>query len=613
MMKSYMIALGLLTLLICSTLTITVAASEPTVRLPTTQLVTMSAQYGDQSWFDMTLSFIPPGYDVTNGLYLGWCVEKDTNMTRDVDHAVRLYSSDDPHMPKLFQSDNWDKVNYVLNNKNGSRESIQRVIWHYICDDPYPTNDADAQAMIDAANAYVGVFVPSFNQTIAILAEVNDGNHQVQRTFFEYTLRLPVPLGDLVWYDSYANGIQDAGEPGIPEITVHLLNASNATVATTTTDTHGYYLFSGSDLSAGMYSIQFVLPQNYRFSPQNNGTDDTIDSDANRSTGRTPQGTFFGPTPDNMSVDAGMYMVEEQTPPDEPGTPIPQVDVNHPPTADGTAGEPYMAFVGEELRFNGSWSYDADGTIVSWHWSFGDGTTANGTTVTHVYTKEGSYTVLLKVTDNDGATDTFQTVAHIKMPNRPPLQPTLTGPLEGNRNISYIYTAVTTDPDDDDVQYMILWGDGSQNTSPLFRSGHSIQTLHQWAAWGFYTVQAYAQDPSNVTSEVAEIVVAIDVQYVGNLGYLINTDSIGQFDVFYSNMTQNQTTVQRQPTGVYLIDTNGDGKYDYQYDPSSGALREYPETLGTEYTMLLVGLGVVILLLVLLGLLVKRRRTKPKQ
>jgi hypothetical protein len=62
-----------------------------------------------------------------------------------------------------------------------------------------------------------------------------------------------------------------------------------------------------------------------------------------------------------------------------------------------------------------------------------------------------------------------------------------------------------------------------------------------------------------------------------------------------------------------LIDTNGDGKYDYQYDPSSGAFREYPETLGTEYTMLLVGLGVVIVLLVLLGLLVKRKRTKPKQ
>jgi len=610
MMKPYLIAVGLVTMLIWSTLTITVAASEPTIRLPM-QLVTMNTEYGNQSWFDMTLSNIPQGYDVTNNLYLGWCVQKDTNMTRGVNHAVRLYSSYDPAMPEHFRHDNWDKVNYLLNHKYGDRESIQRVIWYFICNDPFPTNDTDAQAMIADANASGDGFIPSHAQKIAILVDVINDVYSIQRTFIEVSLRSAVPLGDLVWNDYDADGIQDAGEPGFQGVTVQLFNATNTMINTTTTDIHGYYSFSGFE--GGLYSIQFVLPQNYRFSPQHQGTDVTMDSDANRTTGRTPQMTFFGPTPDNMSMDAGMYMVEEPTPPGEPGTPVPQEEVNHPPTADGTAGEPYTAFIGEELHFNGSRSYDRDGTIVSWRWSFGDGTTANSTTVTHLYAEAGVYTVLLTVTDNDGANDTFETVARIKLPNRPPLQPTLTGPLEGNRNISYIFSAVTTDPDEDDVRYMILWGDGSQNTSPFFRSGHSIQTLHQWAAWGFYTVQVYAQDPSNVTSAVYEIVVAIDVRYVGNLGYLINTDSIGPFDVFYSNLTRNQTSVQRQPTGVYLIDTNGDGKYDYQYEPSSSAFREYPEKLGNEYTMLLVGLGVVILLLVLLGLFAKRKRTKPKQ
>jgi PKD repeat protein len=610
MMKSYVIALGLLAMLICSTLPVTASTSGPDVRLPT-DYVTMRAVYGTESWFDMTLLNISEGYDVTNGPYLGWCVEKDTNMTRRVNHTVLLYSSYDPAMPWPFHSDNWDKVNYVINYNHGGRESIQRVIWYYICNDPFPTNDTDAQAMIADANISGPGFIPSFNQKIAILVDVINGIYSIQRTFFELTLPSPVALGDLVWNDYDADGIQDAGEPGIPGLTVQLFNATNAMVGNTTTDTHGYYSFS--DFLSGLYSIQFVLPQHYRFSPQHQGTDVTMDSDANRSTGRTPQRPFFSPTPDNMSVDAGMYMVEEPTPPGEPGTPVLRGEVNHPPTADGTAGEPYTAFIGEELHFNGSRSYDRDGTIVSWRWSFGDGITANGTTVSHLYTEAGVYTVLLTVTDNDGATDTYETVARVKLPNRPPLQPTLTGPLEGNRNISYIFSAVTTDPDEDDVRYMILWGDSSQNTSPFFRSGHSIQTLHQWAAWGFYTVQVYAQDPSNVTSGVYEIVVAIDVRYVGSLGYLINTDSIGQFDVFYSNLTRNQTSVQRQPTGVYLIDTNGDGKYDYQYDPSSSSFREYPETLGPEYTMLLVGLGAVIVLLVLLGFLVKRKRTKPKQ
>jgi hypothetical protein len=134
--------------------------------------------------------------------------------------------------------------------------------------------------------------------------------------------------------------------------------------------------------------------------------------------------------------------------------------------------------------------------------------------------------------------------------------------------------------------------------------------MHQWVAWGFYTVQVYAQDSSNVTSEMYETVMAIDVRYVGNLGYLINTDSTGPYDVFYSNLTRNQTRGQRQQNGIYLIDTNGDGKYDYQYDPFSGKFKEYPETLSPEYTILLVGVVVGILLLVLLGFLAKRKKKK---
>ena len=604
MIKPYMITLGILTLLVFSTIPITAASSGPVVRLPT-EYVTMRAVYGTESWFDMTLLNVSAGYDVTNGSYLGWCVQKDTTMTRGVNHTVLLYSSYDPAMPVDFQNDNWDKVNYVLNHKQDGRESIQNVIWFYICNDPYPTNDTDAQAMIADANANGGDFVPSPGEKIAILVGTIDGNYSIQRTFFELTLPSPVTLGDLVWNDRDADGIQDVGEPGIPNVTVQLLNASNATVSTTTTDTHGYYLFS--NFTNGSYSIQFVLPQGYRFSPAHQGANDTKDSDADPLTGRTPL-TVFNPAVNDTSWDAGMYVPV----PGNPGTPIPYVSPNHAPTADGTAGEPYKGFIGEVLHFNGSRSYDRDGTIVSWHWSFGDGTTANGSVVTHAYVTAGTYTVLLTVTDDDGATDTFSTVARIKVPNRPPLKPTFSGPLEGNRNVSYVFSAVTTDPDNDDVRYIIIWGDGSQNTSPLFKSGHSIQILHQWSSLGFYTVQVYAQDPSNATSEMYEVRVSIDVRYVGSLGYLINSDSVGPFDAFYSNLTRNLTSVQRQPTGVYLIDTNGDGSFDYQYNPASGSLREYPEQLEYEYTMLLVGMVIVIILIVLLAYFGKRRKGKSQ-
>jgi PKD repeat protein len=68
------------------------------------------------------------------------------------------------------------------------------------------------------------------------------------------------------------------------------------------------------------------------------------------------------------------------------------------------------ANVGENVSFGGADSTDPDGTIVSYKWDFGDGTTELGTTVTHAYSNERTYTVKLTVTDNDGlsGTDTIK-------------------------------------------------------------------------------------------------------------------------------------------------------------------------------------------------------------
>lgn len=55
-----------------------------------------------------------------------------------------------------------------------------------------------------------------------------------------------------------------------------------------------------------------------------------------------------------------------------------------------------------EYRFDGSASSDADGTIVSYAWEFGDGAQASGQQLTHRYAAPGHYGVRLTVTDNRG-------------------------------------------------------------------------------------------------------------------------------------------------------------------------------------------------------------------
>jgi chitodextrinase len=60
---------------------------------------------------------------------------------------------------------------------------------------------------------------------------------------------------------------------------------------------------------------------------------------------------------------------------------------------------------GLKCDFDGGASFDPDGSIVSHSWSFGDGEGGNGQTTSHKFKNAGTYTVVLTVTDNRGATD----------------------------------------------------------------------------------------------------------------------------------------------------------------------------------------------------------------
>jgi PKD repeat protein len=80
------------------------------------------------------------------------------------------------------------------------------------------------------------------------------------------------------------------------------------------------------------------------------------------------------------------------------------VDVNKLPVANFTY-TPDNPTTADTITFDASSSYDPDGTITSYDWDFGDGNTSSGVITTHRYTTNGTYTVNLTVTDDDGATD----------------------------------------------------------------------------------------------------------------------------------------------------------------------------------------------------------------
>ncbi|HHH53012.1 MAG TPA: DUF11 domain-containing protein, partial [Bacteroidetes bacterium] len=72
----------------------------------------------------------------------------------------------------------------------------------------------------------------------------------------------PVEIGNLVWEDTNANGIQDGDEPGISGVTVKLYKAG-AEIASATTDAHGNYIFSngtGTNTLSHIYGISALVP-----------------------------------------------------------------------------------------------------------------------------------------------------------------------------------------------------------------------------------------------------------------------------------------------------------------------------------------------------------------
>ncbi|MFI3156731.1 MAG: SdrD B-like domain-containing protein [Methylococcaceae bacterium] len=148
----------------------------------------------------------------------------------------------------------------------------------------------------DSAGSLGGIV--SNDQISAIT--VKAGEHSSNNNFGE---QRAASLGDKVWNDSNANGIQDPGEQGIAGVSVKLLTAAGAVQSTATTDSQGNYLFN--QLAPGTYALQVTAPNNYRFTGSNQGGNDTLDSDVDPLTGKTQAVTLMAGE-NNLSYDAGL-------------------------------------------------------------------------------------------------------------------------------------------------------------------------------------------------------------------------------------------------------------------------------------------------------------------
>lgn len=163
---------------------------------------------------------------------------------------------------------------------------------------------------------------------------------------------------------------------------------------------------------------------------------------------------------------------------------------NQAPTAN--PGGPYSATAGIAVRLDGSRSADPDGTIASYAWNFGNGSSGSGVSPSVTYASAGTFTVTLTVTDNSGATSPPATTSvTVNVGLQPPVA-NAGGPYTGSIGVPVAFTGTgSRDPDGSIVSYAWNFGDGGSGSGPT--------PTHTYATAGAFTVTLTVTDNDNLT------------------------------------------------------------------------------------------------------------------
>lgn len=165
-------------------------------------------------------------------------------------------------------------------------------------------------------------------------------------------------------------------------------------------------------------------------------------------------------------------------------------------------GQPAAAFTtectGSTCQFSAAGSFDPDGTIVSYEWKFGDGTTGSGPAPAHTYSSGNTYGAILIVTDGDGKRDAARGVVRANAVPVASFSMACTGPtciFDGSASV---------DSDGTVTQYTWNFGDGSFDVGD---PAHAVVT-HTYPT-GTFTATLYVTDEGGASSATTSQTVTV--------------------------------------------------------------------------------------------------------
>jgi len=178
----------------------------------------------------------------------------------------------------------------------------------------------------------------------------------------------------------------------------------------------------------------------------------------------------------------------------------------------------------------------------------------NGTKICPVSSLEYSKTYTWKVTaiDSGSGISTEESYTFNTFENLTPSEPIIMGPSSGEQGVSYDYIFNATDPEDDEIFYVIHWGDtppGEEEIVGPYSPGINVTVEHTWVNPGLFNIKAYAMDEYGCGDpKVKEVNIAQDWDdgdiEIGFKPFNINcveTIIINNLDESFSNVECNMT------------------------------------------------------------------------
>ena len=181
------------------------------------------------------------------------------------------------------------------------------------------------------------------------------------------------------------------------------------------------------------------------------------------------------------------------------------VKVNRPPVAN--PGSFRKTCPGTAVNFDASKSFDFDGKLSTFEWKFGDGHTLKGRQVSHKFSKPGTYSVSLTVTDNSGSTCASTTKSVDVFVNSPPVAdggPDIKAWTGGARDRVSFDATRSYDVDGDALDY--YWELSSGEEFEGDKPGHSFSRP------GKFTLELTAADVHDLPCSISTDTIEIDVK-----------------------------------------------------------------------------------------------------